>query len=1047
MKENNTSSVFFCKIFNGSAILFLLLFSLVATSTPIITNVNPTKVTVGTTVTITGSGFTNDSGTVVSSIGGSSSGSSTYTVTSKSATQIVLVINGTVNGAVTVTVSGVSVTSSQLIQYIEPVVKNNSSNVKVDRIYTDYNGFWSSAAASSVAANQPNTRHNLLAFQYNGTVYSTGVDDSKLTTNGVTFNSQYYRAFSTQGVSGKTHSSLLLAMADLIDGTAQSAAADPNSTEIQGLTCYDVLVDGTNGLDLGTGVTNFNTQSAISFDSSNVQAGTGDVFFTDNIPDVLLTQIADPSGTDIYHFADENGNIIGHPVRITMASFSAIGRYRMDLFKFPNNADLGTATPDGVSSISAGTRDIRMIGLRFSDFGIDASNFSSVKSFDMVAGGGADIAFIAYNTASFDIKAPVIVSAPNSVNICSLPYNNSVTFSVAASTSGTGTTPIYYQWKKNNYDIPGATSNTYTIPGPIQTSDFATYKVEIYNDYGAIVASSAILKPGGTPAVWNGTSWDHVPTSTSSLIFTADYDSSVHLTGTEIQGCDCTVNNGVNVVIDSGDTMILQNSLKVTPAASGLPAGNFTIRNTGSLVQINESVTNVGNITYKRNVQNLHAYDYVYWSSPVENFNLTNLSSYPTLMYQWNPNVVNSNGTYGNWISASGIMSAAKGYISRVSNANNFTVNFDGVPHNGAYDVTISGVTNSNSNINNWNLLGNPYPSPIDAKAFLEANKNIEGTVRLWTHGSPINSSNSNPFYQDFAYNYSSGDYLLFNGTASIPAGFDGYIASGQGFFVQGLSNSGTVMFRNLFRYKSGKTAYDNSQFYRSAQQENVEKSVVWLSLIDETNSTDATTAIGYLEGATLSKDRLFDTLLTEPGDLSIYSFENTSTPLIIQGRPAPFNNTDEVPLGVTTPSNGIYKIAINNAVGVFEEAQDVFLEDKTINVIHNLKNSPYSFSSSEGVFNDRFVLRYTDNSTLSNEITESNLNTFTFIKNNSIEVKSNQNIKNIVVFDLTGKQITQFRVENTSKEFKGDFQYAQGIYLVQIQLENSNTITKKVVK
>jgi hypothetical protein len=38
-----------------------------------------------------------------------------------------------------------------------------------------------------------------------------------------------------------------------------------------------------------------------------------------------------------------------------------------------------------------------------------------------------------------------------------------------------------------------------------------------------------------------------------------------------------------------------------------------------------------------------------------------------------------------------------------------------------------------------------------------------------------------------------------------------------------------------------------------------------------------------------------------------------------------------------------------------------MYIIDKLSNKVHNLKQSPYSFTTEKGTFNDRFVLRYTD--------------------------------------------------------------------------------------
>ncbi len=66
-----------------------------------------------------------------------------------------------------------------------------------------------------------------------------------------------------------------------------------------------MFIDGDlNGLDLGTGVVDFNDTAEVRFFSGNGQEGA----LYDDIPDFLITQIAnvDPTKTDIYYYADLN---------------------------------------------------------------------------------------------------------------------------------------------------------------------------------------------------------------------------------------------------------------------------------------------------------------------------------------------------------------------------------------------------------------------------------------------------------------------------------------------------------------------------------------------------------------------------------------------------------------------------------------------------------------------------------------------------------------------------------------------------------------------
>lgn len=1080
-------------IFRNSLILMMMLAThLVAAQTPTITSITPTVVTKNTRITISGSDFGTNA-TVT--IGGAANGTNTFSYVSRSNTTIVLsVSNATtavaISGAVVITRTqspgvGNNTTSTESISYVTPVVKHTGSGVRVTEIFTDYNGFWNSTSATThPTANQPNTRHNLLGFRYGGVVYSTGVNDQALTDNSISFTPQAYRAYSTRGVEGTTNGNLFLAMADLIDGTAHNALGAPSSPEIAGLTVFDVLIDGENGLDLGTGVTNFNTSASISFFSDNAQSNSG-TNISDNIPEVLITQIAEPGNTDYYHFSDVNGNIVGHPVQMAMNSIAAVGRYRLDLFTFtPGN--LATATPLGNRGVDHRYRDIRIVGLRFADFGIDDTNIDQINSFDMLAGGTADVAFLAYNTASFQIASPVITSAPNSVRICSLPYNHDVTFSVGAAIQGGGPGTLNYQWKKNNSDIlatdpafTGANTNTLTVHGPINTAELATYKVEISNEYGAIVASSAVLRQGGTPVVWNGTSWNTTPTALNSLVFNGDYDSATNLpSGTKLEGCDCKVQNGANVIIDSGDTLILQNAIEVAPFVPGYftpeldgdgnptgnniwvpdsPAGTFTLRDDASLIQVNELAANSGVISKKRVATNLHQWDYVYWSSPVSGFNVSGLSAYTTPMYQWNPTTTNPNGTYGMWTNASGNMTAGKGYIARVSSAADVEVTFDGAPHNGVYNIALTGSTNPNPDINYWNLVGNPYPSAIKALDFINSNTDIEGNVRLWTHGSPIGTNNSedSPYYNNFTHNYAD-EYVTYNAMGSTPAGFNGIIASGQGFFVQGKSTTGSITFQNTFRYKETQALYDNSQFYRLANPvsdavadeitdaptvDDSEKSIIWLSLVNAT-SKSANTAIGYTSEATMGKDRLYDAS-TEPGNFSIYSLVGTD-PVIIQGRPT-FIDTDEVPVGFSVPSAGIYKIAIDRVAGVFANTdQDIFLKDTELGIEHDLRATPYEFTAmTSGNIANRFVLQYRTAALGMNDL-ESN-QALAFIANQTLNVKANDGIKTIEVFDITGKLVNRFDTENAT-EFTAPFHFPNGFYMGRVTLTSGVSVTQKMI-
>src|SRR5690606_22707171 len=78
------------------------------------------------------------------------------------------------------------------------------------------------------------------------------------------------------------------------------------------------------------------------------------------------------------------------------------------------------------------------------------------------------------------------------------------------------------------------------------------------------------------------------------------------------------------------------------------------------------------------------------------------------------------------------------------------------------------------------------------------------------------------------------------------------------------------------------------------------------------------------------------------------------------QGRSA-FDENQEVPLGFVSQveENQEFKISISEQDGIVWPDVQVYLLDRTANVVHNLSDATYTFKSKEGVQKDRFVLLF----------------------------------------------------------------------------------------
>jgi hypothetical protein len=273
------------------------------------------------------------------------------------------------------------------------IVVSANAQSGVTQVYSDYNGFWSSTTASNNAVH-PDSSHNLLAFTYSGTTYSTGVNDLKLTLNAVSFTALDFASFNTPtgSITGNSGSTYI--------GVGYNYGGGGNVTPLPVTNdIAEYLTDGTNGLNLGTGIFNIPV-TKISYPVSGFSLGT----IGDGIPDVMLTQIGDPppsSSFDTLYFADVNGNVVG---TIQVGNVGSIPIVAQTNWKFytPTNPPVYT-TVGGLS------RDLRIVGFDLQDFGLTTINLLSITTFVHKTSGSSDQAFLAHNTASFTSGSGIVL--------------------------------------------------------------------------------------------------------------------------------------------------------------------------------------------------------------------------------------------------------------------------------------------------------------------------------------------------------------------------------------------------------------------------------------------------------------------------------------------------------------------------------------------------------------------------------------------------------------------------------------------------------------
>ena len=360
----------------------------------------------------------------------------------------------------------------------------------------------------------------------------------------------------------------------------------------------------------------------------------------------------------------------------------------------------------------------------------------------------------------------------------------------------------------------------------------------------------------------------------------------------------------------------------------------------------------------------------------------------------------------------------------------------------------------------NWNFIGNPYPSAINADTFLNENVYsinpsgvLDGAIYLWSQNTaPSATTNGNE-----NLNFAQSDYAIINGSGES-AGGEGvtpnrFIPSGQGFFVSYSdsqpSTSGNVIFNNAMR-----TTGNNNQFFRVSNLSEVNK--LRLNLTSD-NGVFNQILVSYIDGASDSFDGYY---YDAPRNLStgassiLYSIiEGSSKKFAIQGKhPNSLNIDETIPLGFFTTINEatLYEISIESLEGDFMTNNNIYLKDYELGIIHDLTNSSYNFTSSVGEFNTRFEIVFTPE-TLSLGETILTPDGLTIIELNNGDVKfsvpNNVSITSIDIIDMLGRTLYHLKGNNNSTEIYNLSQLSQAAYIAKVRLSNGQIITKRTIK
>ncbi len=648
-----------------------------------------------------------------------------------------------------------------------------------------------------------------------------------------------------------------------------------------------------------------------------------------------------------------------------------------------------------------------------------------------------------------------------------------------------------------NIDVVGSNVGTSSTALPIRIQSGGTFTVKptgtfkFINTAGFNGSNLTSIDNTNSPSIIleTGSTIEYAGDTQTLTEFLPNY-SNVNISGTDrkAMGTNTGIIIGENLDVISSELYIdnskfIQVEDNTTIRGTTGFIGSIRVETQGSFVQVGDSGTfsliGIGaSTTNKLSAPKETWLDYTYWSSPITSANIDVLFAampvdrkyeYIAANYydQYMENLNDNNQTTlgqddiddaapYDWQVVSGTMTPGHGYaITGSPLAPGFpyveSIDFTGQFNTG--DINTPIVINTLAADNDWNFIGNPYPSAIDFTAFHNQNSSIiEGCAFLWSHATlPDETNNGNQ-----ASNFSQDDYAIITVGSGCTAGASTiipqpYIPSGQGFFVVGQSTN-IATFKNSMRIADG---ISNNQFFRNVEP-TIEANKIWINLRSD-NGIFNQALIAYIDGAT---DNFDSYSYDAPRNLSsrnasiIYTkiADRADKKFAIQGKdPNSLALNEVIPLGFYTSIDEvtIYTLSIAQLEGEFLTSNSIYIIDRLNNVIHDLSASDYTFTSEIGEFNNRFeiVFRADALSIHTNQLDENDL-TIIELSNGDVQFKIGKNftITNVEILDLTGRQIYNYKGHNSTEAYDLS-QLSKAPYIGKVTLSNGQVISKKAIK
>ena len=430
--------------------------------------------------------------------------------------------------------------------------------------------------------------------------------------------------------------------------------------------------------------------------------------------------------------------------------------------------------------------------------------------------------------------------------------------------------------------------------------------------------------------------------------------------------------------------------------------------------------------------------------------------------YQWN------------YIGNSGLLKTGEGFtmkgtggIAAIDAMQNYV--FIGKPNNGNIALSLP--------YDQTYLVGNPYPSALDADEFIldnlagRAGVNVfNGALYFWDHFGLSNNHNLAEYEGGYA------TYTLIGGvkaiaTSSLTASGMGskvpqrYIPVGQGFFVDAyldpsLSGTSATVSGGTLNFKNSQRVFmrestPNSVFLKKRQL--TKTSILANPKIrlgfDSSVGAHRQLLIGADPNTTNLFDLGYDAPMFDTNENDLYWKINDSQ-FVIQGVPD-FNPGRIIPLGLLVANEGEVTLKIDELENI-PSSKQIYLHDSETEMYHDLKNGNFKTVLAAGNYDNRFSLTFetlSTSSTLEVAENDSNDGIIVLFSNNykTLIIKNNipdSTVNSVSLYNMLGQAISNWKTQereqtNIQIPIKN---ISSGIYIVKVKTSNGESCKKIIV-